>query len=476
MADLASCAEALQSLGLKAIHFPGSEEYINRTESYFSISAQLQPGFIVQPSSTEEVAKVVIALTQSSCNWAVRCGGHAVWPGANNIDNGVTIDLALMNKTIYDAETGIAKIQAGSQWEKVYETLGLEGKTVAGGRTAIVGVAGFLTGGGNTFYTARRGFGCDNVVNFEVVLATGEVVNANANENSDLFKALKGGSSNFGIVTRFDMEAFDAHDLWGGLVTYSTSTTDQHIAAYVKWTDNLENYPDGSAVLFWSYTPTEKKIGVMAAYEDITGAVAPPAFDDFMAIPDNGMSTMRVDSLLSLTRELGLIGGYRNVWFAITFKNDERFIKKAVSMHEEFVENWKPMSPDGDFVCHAIIQSIPTIVAKHSVEKGGNVLGLDRLTENAIMFLAQLAFQGEEREEEARRRMVEYREALKQYTADLGGAAEWEYLNYADYTQDPLKSYGEKNVALLRQVAAKYDPEGVFQTRMPGGFKISKVV
>ncbi|KAI1486127.1 hypothetical protein F5X96DRAFT_682271 [Biscogniauxia mediterranea] len=465
MGDLASCAEALQSSGLKTIYFPGSEEYVNSTESYFSVSAQLHPGFIVQPASTEEVAKAVITLTRSSCNWAIRRGGHAVWPGVNN---------TLMNTTTYDAETSTAKIQAGSRWEKVCETLGLEEKTVAGGRTAVVGVGGFLTGGGNTFYTAFRGFGCDNVVNFEVVIATGEVVNANAKENPDLFKALKGGFSNFGIVTRFDMEAFDASDLWGGLVAYPTSTTDQHIAAYVKWTDNVENYQDGSAVVSWSYTPTEKMIGITAAYEDITGAVAAPAFDDFMAIPDNGTSTMRLDSLLNLTRELDLIGGYRNVWFSITFKNDERFIKKAVSMHEEFVESWKPLSPDGDFICHAIVQSIPTIFAQHSVKKGGNVLGLERLTENAIMFQAQLAFQGEEREAEARRRMVEYRETLKQYTADLDGALEWEYINYEDYTQDPLKSYGEENVAFLRQVAAKYDPAGVFQRRMPGGFKISK--
>ncbi|KAI1495607.1 hypothetical protein F5X99DRAFT_402937 [Biscogniauxia marginata] len=477
MNTIASCVDALQFAGIKTIYSPGSDEYVNRTESYFSVSAQLKPSFIVQPSSTEEVAKVITALVHSiSCNWAIRSGGHTVWPGANNIDNGVTIDLGLMNTTIYEPETSIAKIQAGSRWERVYETLGLAGKTVPGGRTATVGVAGFLTGGGNTFYTARRGLGCDNVVNFEVVLATGEVVNANANENSDLFKALKGGSSNFGIVTRFDMEAFDAPNLWGGLVTYPTSTTDHHIAAYVNWTNNIENYPDGSAIIFWSYTPTDKKIGITAAYEDITGAVAPPAFDEFMAIPDGVTSTMRLDSHLNLAKELNLVDGYRNVWFAIAFKNDARFFKKAIAMHEEFVENWKPLSPDGDFICHAIVQSIPTLFSKHSVAKGGNMLGLDRLVDNAVMFQVQFAFRGEAKEEEARRRMVEYRETLKGYTVELGGAVEWEYLNYADYTQDPLKSYGKENVAFLREVASKYDPGGIFQTRMPGGFKISKVV
>jgi len=80
-----------------------------------------------------------------------------------------------MNKTTYVKNTNVAQIQAGSIWRDVYGALEPYGATAAGGRTSTVGVAGFLTGGGNTFYTARRGFGCDQVVNFEVVLGDGYV-------------------------------------------------------------------------------------------------------------------------------------------------------------------------------------------------------------------------------------------------------------------------------------------------------------
>lgn len=61
-------------------------------------------------------------------------------------------------------------------------------------------------------------------MNYEVVLADGRIVNANARVNPDLFKALKGGGGNFGIVTRFDMIAFPAPELYGG---YIMSTWDQ---------------------------------------------------------------------------------------------------------------------------------------------------------------------------------------------------------------------------------------------------------
>lgn len=73
----------------------------------------------------------------------------------------------------YVSENKVAKVHAGARWRDVYGALEPYGVTAAGGRTSTVGVSGFLTGGGNTFYTARRGFGCDNVVNFEVVLANG---------------------------------------------------------------------------------------------------------------------------------------------------------------------------------------------------------------------------------------------------------------------------------------------------------------
>ena len=80
-----------------------------------------------------------------------------------------------MNQTVYDAERKIVQIGGGSRWADVYRTLEPFNVTVAGGRASSVGVGGFLTGGGNNFFSTKCGFGCDNVVNFEVVLASGYV-------------------------------------------------------------------------------------------------------------------------------------------------------------------------------------------------------------------------------------------------------------------------------------------------------------
>lgn len=116
--------------------------------------------------------------------------------------------IGYMNATSYDPDTKLASLQPGSMWRDVYNTLTPHGVTTTGGRADLVGVGGFITGGGYSFYHGARGFACDNVRNFEVVLADGRIVNANVDENGELWEALKGSSGNLGFVTRFDMSEY----------------------------------------------------------------------------------------------------------------------------------------------------------------------------------------------------------------------------------------------------------------------------
>lgn len=125
---------------------------------------------------------------------------------------------------------------------------------VAGGRERDVAVAGFLLGGGTSLYTCRGGFGCDQVINFEVVLADGKIVQANRDEHVDLFKVLKGGGNNFGIVTRFDMQAFPASPdgIWDAVMTYPAEVEDEFLVAYSDFTKGLNHKSDAHLLPFVS--------------------------------------------------------------------------------------------------------------------------------------------------------------------------------------------------------------------------------
>lgn len=181
MADTVPQAEPLVRDGLKSrILFPSQPAYAARIESYWCNNAKLRPSCIFQPQSADEVSRAVTALAKANQPFAVRSGGHTNWAGSNNIDDGVTIDLGLLNSTVYDSTCQTAHIGPGGKWKDVYAELEKHGRTVAGGREAEVGVAGFLLGGGNNFHAARYGWACDNVIAYEVVVADGSIIIAEA--------------------------------------------------------------------------------------------------------------------------------------------------------------------------------------------------------------------------------------------------------------------------------------------------------
>lgn len=94
-------------------------------------------------------------------------------------------------------------------------------------------------------------------------------------------------------------------------MVYPKSVGQQHIDAYHAWTDNVNNYPEGSSIIFWSYLPDMGDIVILTAYEDTAGNEAPPGFDQVLAVPGAIASTMRIASHKELTDELEQPAGYR---------------------------------------------------------------------------------------------------------------------------------------------------------------------
>lgn len=91
------------------------------------------------------------------------------------------------------------------------------------------------------------------MTNFEVVLSNGTITNANSASNTDLFTALKGGSSNFGVVTRFDMKAIVQGPLWGGDVSYPYSTNADLLDTFAAYKEPEKFDPHAMAVLIFAY-------------------------------------------------------------------------------------------------------------------------------------------------------------------------------------------------------------------------------
>ncbi|KAF2123852.1 FAD-binding domain-containing protein [Dothidotthia symphoricarpi CBS 119687] len=460
------------------VTYPGQSAYEASLGSYFDGKSRLTPNCIVQPKAAEEVSITVKVLTAASllkpCQFAVRSGGHTPIPGSNNVDDGVTIDLLYMNSTTYDTGTKIASISPAARWGSVYQTLEPLGRMVAGGRGSTVGVGGFLLGGGISHYAARVGLSCDNVVNFQVVLADGRIVNSNKNKSADLFTALKGGSSNFGIVTRYDMETFQNENLWGGIVTYPASTADQHFKALVNFGLNPKRDPSAALIVFQGYSTASPTDVVRAAFDYTKPVPRPDAYKEFFAVANNISDTTKVQPMSAVAAEFGSDTTKRVQFRTLSFKIDLATLQETARLYKIMITELQAKA-SGQWRVSCLHQVWSTRYTANSMYKGGNVLGMERYTENFIMYQSYLSWSEAKDDELFINQGLALTDGIQKFASSKGTAVDYLYLNYADKDQDPLSAYGADKVKFMRTVARKYDPSGIYQNLLPGGFKIPNV-
>ncbi|KAK9783653.1 hypothetical protein SCAR479_00212 [Seiridium cardinale] len=468
---LPSNARLLRDAGLgHRILVPSDADYDARVDSYWSNSAKLKPDCILLPKTAEEVAKAIKPLAAANERFAIRSGGHTNWAGSNNIESGITIDLSALNATIVSPDLKTATIGPGARWRDVYAELHHHHLVVAGGREGNVGVGGLLLGGGLTFFTGRHGFACDNVVAYEVVLADGRIVTADAQSHADLFRSLKGGSSNFGIVTNFTMKTIACDRVWGGMTFYPKQVIPQAIEALCAFAGNVRDDPDSNLVTIFTHMPDFKDIVVATLFNQV-GA---PAYNKWQQIPQI-LNTIKMTSVSEMAYEYNIPSNY-HTWFTASFRNDTRIVVKASELHDQLVEELKETVPDGNFITQCLFQPLPTLFAENSSSTGGNIMGVEQHSHDGLIFLAAAMFSTADQEALAYPKVKSWVETVKKYAATIdGGNLEWTYLNYADESQGPLRSYGEENVRMMKAVSARYDPQQVFQKLCPGGFKISSV-
>ena len=196
--------EALDSLASalagKAIR-PGDSDY-DEARRIWNANVQKHPGLIVRCAGTADVVQTVKFARANNVLVAIRGGGHNV-AGRALCDDGIVIDLSRMKAVFVDPAKATARVQGGATLGDVDRETHAFGRAVPVGVVSRTGIAGLTLGGGVGWLVRKYGLTCDNLLSCEVVTAEGEIVTASADENADLFWALRGGGGNFGIVTSF---------------------------------------------------------------------------------------------------------------------------------------------------------------------------------------------------------------------------------------------------------------------------------
>jgi hypothetical protein len=194
---------------------PGAAEYESASRSVLAVGS---PAYVLRPKSVEDVQAGVRFAAEAGLVLSVRGGGHS-FPGFSTNDGGVVIDLGQL-ANIEVGERNVVRIGGGANWGQVAAALAPHGLAISSGDTKSVGVGGLTLTGGIGWKVRKYGLALDSLVAADVVTANRDVVRASADENPELFWAIRGGGGNFGIVTAFEFAAHPTTDLFFGKIAF----------------------------------------------------------------------------------------------------------------------------------------------------------------------------------------------------------------------------------------------------------------
>lgn len=174
-----------------------------------------RPGLITRCADVADVVASVRFAGEADMLTAVRGGGHNAG-GLGICDDGIVIDLSPMRGVRVDPRERTARVEGGCTWGDVDHATHAFGMATPAGILSTTGVGGLTLGGGIGHLTRRYGLTIDNLLSADMVLADGRIVTVSAEENPDLFWAIRGGGGNFGIVTSFLFRLHPVDSVHGG--------------------------------------------------------------------------------------------------------------------------------------------------------------------------------------------------------------------------------------------------------------------
>jgi len=193
---------------------PGDEDYDEACKIYNAM-IERRPGLIARCADVGDVMAAVNFARENDVLVAIRGGGHN-GPGLGTCDDGLVIDMSAIKYTRVDPQTRTVQVGGGCTSGDVDHATHAFGLAVPTGVVSTTGVGGLTLGGGHGYLTRKYGLTIDNLLGADMVLADGSFVTVSAEENPDLFWAIRGGGGNFGVVTEFRFQLHPVHTIVGG--------------------------------------------------------------------------------------------------------------------------------------------------------------------------------------------------------------------------------------------------------------------
>ena len=202
----------------------------------WNLAVDQRPAAVAFPESAEDVQAVVRWARTRGLRIAPQGTGHNAHP-LGSLAHTVLLKTERMRGVQIDPQAQRARVDAGVLWAEVTDAAAKHGLAALAGSSADVGVVGYTLGGGLSWLSRRYGLAANSVRAVELVNADGELVRADAEHNSDLFWALRGGGGSFGVVTALEFTLYPITDVYAGILFFPLERGAEVLRAWRRWVD-----------------------------------------------------------------------------------------------------------------------------------------------------------------------------------------------------------------------------------------------
>ena len=409
-----------------------------------------RPALIARCQGIADIVDAIKLARTLRLEVAVRGGGHNV-AGRATVDGGLMIDLSLMKGIHVDAQARTARAQGGVLWKEFNRETQLHGLATTGGVVGTTGLAGLTLGGGLGWLMPKYGLALDNLRSAELVMADGTVRRASADENPDLFWAIRGGGGNFGIAASLEYTLHPVGPIvTGGLVAHPLSKGRDALRFF---RDSCATLPDEMMLIAGLLTAPDgsgaKLTGLVACHcgslADGEAAVrplkafGPPLMDAMGPIP-----YCTVNGLFDASLPRGALNYWKSQFLA---ELSDGCIDTLI---DQFAACPTPM-------CQIVLEHFHGEASRVPVQ---NTACAMRITGFDVVIVSQWT---DPRDND---RCISW--CRDMYAALKPYLGSFRYLNYLDHDEagDPAVAAYGPNYQRLRELKSKYDPENFFHVNV----------
>ena len=201
----------------------------------WNLAADLHPSAVAFVESAEDVAKTVRFAAENGLRVSGQGTGHGAAP-LGSLEDAILIKTGKLRGIEVDADRQVARVEAGALSIELGEAANAHGLVGMPGSSPDVGVVGYTLGGGLSWLARAHGFACNRLAAIELVTADGEQRTVDAENDADLFWALRGGGGGYAIVTALHVELLPIAEIYAGALLFPAEVGAEAVRAYRDWT------------------------------------------------------------------------------------------------------------------------------------------------------------------------------------------------------------------------------------------------